>query len=211
MGHTTENKQLKTFQVAFYGSVEGKQKRIQVKGTEKELYQVAKLVMPNDISSVVIGDWDKETIRLDFDNTPLREVKLWAYRAYHWFKLDGFIILRSSMKEYVVKEKKRVIYRCLKGNYLVIFNRVVNWNTNVKVMNWVGLESGNPNLKKYVTMQCIKKTSTVRISYKGDKKPPKVIFRFGNQDKQIKQFLETRKITLNIIKQQKKRIEKGDD
>lgn len=31
---------------------------------------------------VVFGDWDKETVMLDFDCTPLGEVKLWAYRMH---------------------------------------------------------------------------------------------------------------------------------
>jgi hypothetical protein len=53
------------------------------------------------------------------------------------------------------------------------------WEANVKLMNWVELESGNVNLQRYVRMQCIKQTSIVRFSAK-DKKPiPKVVFRFG--------------------------------
>ena len=150
--------------------------------------------------SVVWGDWDKETVRLDFDDTPLGEVKLWAYRTCFWFKLEGFIILRSSIKEYIMKKKGKVVYRYLKGSYLVVFDRPVKWETNVKVMNWVGLESGNVNLQKYVRMQCIKQTSTARFSVK-DKKPiPKIVFRFGSQDRQVKKFLATRRFLLDSLK-----------
>jgi hypothetical protein len=67
-------------------------------------------------------------------------------------------------------------------------------------MNWVALESGNENLQRYVRMQCIKETSTVRISKKNKKHVPKVVFRYGAQDKQIKKFLETRKLLLDFLK-----------
>jgi len=87
--------------------------------------------------SVVWGDWDKVTVRLDWDLTPLGEVKLGAYRTCFWHKLEGFIILRSSVKEYVVKVKGKVLYRYLKRSYLLVFDKPVKWETNVKVMNWV--------------------------------------------------------------------------
>jgi hypothetical protein len=153
------------------------------------------------------GDWDKETVRLDFDCTPLGEVKLWAYRACSWFKLEGFIILRSSMKEYVVKKKDKLVYRYLKGSYLVVFNRPVRWATNVKIMNWVALESGNADLQRYVRMQCIKKSSAMRVSVKKgkrDKPVPRIVFRFGKQDRQVNKFLESRKFILDSLKQLKK-------
>jgi hypothetical protein len=67
-------------------------------------------------------------------------------------------------------------------------------------MNWVALESGNLNLQSYVRMQCIKETSTVRISRKGRKPVPKVIFSYGVQDKQIKNFLDTRKLVLSLLR-----------
>jgi hypothetical protein len=147
---------------------------------------------------IVWGDWDKETVRLDFDLTPLGEVKLWAYRVCFWFKLQGFIILRSSVKEYVVKKKDRIIYRYLKNSYHVVFNRPVRWETNVKIMNWAGLESGNVDLQRYVRMQCIKGSSTLRVAPKGDKPSPRVVFRYGSQDHQIKCFLKYRRLVKRI-------------
>jgi hypothetical protein len=67
-------------------------------------------------------------------------------------------------------------------------------------MNWVALESGNVNLQKYVRMQCIKKTSTVRISAKGNKPAPSIVFRYGAQDKMVKEFLANRKFVLSWIR-----------
>jgi hypothetical protein len=164
-----------------------------------------------DPSWITWGDWDKETVRLDFDDTPLGEVKLWAYRTCFWFRLEGFIILRSSMKEYVVKDKGKVIYRYLLGSYIVIFDRSVKWENNVKAMNWTALLSGNPNLQRYVRMQCIKQTSSARSSVKKGKreKPiPRIVFRFGKQYRQVKKFLETRRFILDSLKQMKKEAKK---
>lgn len=151
----------------------------------------------------VLGDWDTDTVRLDFDDTSLAEVLLWCYRSLFFFKLEGFIVLQSSMKNYIVKQKGRIFYRFQKGSYLVIFNRPVSWSFNVHIMNWVSLESGNENLQKYVRMQCIKETSTVRISGKGKKPIPKPVFRYGLQDKQVKKFDETRKFVLSFLRKKK--------
>jgi len=150
--------------------------------------------------NVVLGDWDKETVRLDFDDTSIKEVKLWAFRVCKWFKLEGFIIARSSIKTYVVTDKKRVIYSFKRGSYLIVFDRPVHWETNVTIMNWAALESGNVNLQKYVRMQCIKQTSTVRISPKGKKPAPKIVFRYGTQDRMVRKYLENRSFVLCCLR-----------
>ena len=49
-------------------------------------------------------------------------------------------------------------------------------------------------------MQCIKESSTLRFSPKIDKPSPKIVFRYGSQNNQIKELLETRRIILNIVK-----------
>jgi hypothetical protein len=140
----------------------------------------------NDLP-VVLGNWGVRTVQVDFDNVCLDDVKYWGKRACYWHKLNGFIILRSSNR-----------------HYHVVFDRTVAWATNVKVMCWIALESGNINLQKYALMQGIKKTSTLRIGNKGKKKPPKIIYRFGKQDNQIRKFLDNRAFILDSIKKLKK-------
>jgi hypothetical protein len=106
--------------------------------------------------------------------------------------MEGFIILRSSMKNYVVKKKGKVVYTYKLGSYLVVFDRPVRWETNVKIMNWVALLSGNPSLQRYVRMQCIKGTSTARISVKKGKreKPiPRIVFRYVSNTARLSGFL----------------------
>lgn len=150
--------------------------------------------------SLVYGDWSRDTVRLDFDDSSLDEVKYWAFRAMNWFKLEGFIILRSSIKAYVVKIKGETVHCFRKASYLVVFNRKVKWDLNVRIMNWVALESGNEGLRNYVRMQCIKRSSTVRVSPKQNKPYPRIVYRYGKQDGQVAKFLETRRFVLGFLK-----------
>jgi hypothetical protein len=56
-------------------------------------------------------------------------------------------------------------------------------------MAWAALESHIESLKICVIMQCIKETSTLRISPKGEKPPPRIIMRYGDQEGQIRRFI----------------------
>jgi hypothetical protein len=124
----------------------------------------------------VVGITDKETVKLDFDRVPLMLVKYWSRKTYTFFKLDGFIIFQSSF-----------------SSFHVVFNRPVSWAENIMIMCWVALESQLQKLKDYVILQGRKGASTLRISSKGEKAPPKIVYRYGNQDNMIKEFLEKRK------------------
>lgn len=130
----------------------------------------------------LFGITDTETVKLDFDDTPLDDVNYWAKRVYHWFKLDGFLILKSN-----------------ESSYHVVFDLPVSWELNVHIMNWVAVECQLKKLSDYVLMQGIKESSTLRVGNKGGKKPPKIKFRFGKQCKQVKKFLEKRK-EIQILK-----------
>lgn len=130
----------------------------------------------------VIGYTDEETVKLDFDNTPFKTVKHWALRVMKWFKLKGFIILKSS-----------------KDCYHVVFDRKVSWKLNVKIMAWVSLLSRNPMLEKWFLMQCIKEASTLRVSPKKQKPSPRIVYRYGEQNVQIRFFLRYRRLIKEII------------
>jgi len=130
----------------------------------------------------VIGYTDTETVKLDFDDTPFKIVKYWAFRIMKRFNLKGFIILKSSDK-----------------NYHVVFDRKVSWKLNVKVMAWVSLLSHNGMLGKWFVMQCIKEGSTLRISPKREKNSPRIVFRHGEQNDQIPSFLGYRKLAKAMI------------
>jgi hypothetical protein len=129
-----------------------------------------------------LGITDQETVKLDFDNTRFKTVKYWAMRTMKWFKLKGFIILKSS-----------------KNNYHVIFDKKVSWSKNTHIVAWVSLLSQNKNLQKWFLMQCIKEGSTLRVSEKKEKPQPRIVYRYGSQQNQIAEFLAYRKIVKSII------------
>jgi hypothetical protein len=120
---------------------------------------------------------------LDFDDTPFKTVKYWAMRLMNYFKLQGLILLKSSEK-------------C----YHVVFDRPVSWAENMSIVAWVSLHSGNRNMRKWFLMQCIKMESTLRVSPKRDKPSPRIVYRYGKQDDQIKDFLGYRKEIKSMIK-----------
>ena len=131
----------------------------------------------------IYGYSDTETVMVDFDDTPLRVVKNFALRALEFHKLDGFIILKSS-----------------ENSYHVVFDRPVKWSENMRIIAWLSLISKNEKLKMYLVMQCIKQSSTLRISQKGKKPAPRIVNRFGKQNMQIKKFVAYRKQVKEIEK-----------
>jgi hypothetical protein len=129
----------------------------------------------------ILGYSSNDTVLLDFDDTSLDTVKYWARRTCKWFKLGGFIILESS-----------------ENCYHVVFNRKVSWSENLKIVAWVTLLSHNKGLNRWLIMQCIKESSTLRISPKSDKPSPRIVYSEGEIDKQIKEFLKYRKFFKRI-------------
>ncbi|MGD0029584.1 MAG: hypothetical protein ABSC91_11660 [Candidatus Bathyarchaeia archaeon] len=130
-----------------------------------------------------LGYSDVLTVKLDFDDKSLKTVKYWAKRVCKFFKLDGFLILRSSS-----------------DSYHVVFNRSVSWSRNVHIMNWAALMIEGRRLKnlpltKYALMQDIKESSCLRIGKKKvegkkEKPSPRTVFKFGKQNNEIKNYLQ---------------------
>ena len=131
----------------------------------------------------ILGFTDTETVKLDFDETNSGNVKHWALRTMKWFRLGGFILLKSSEK-----------------HYHAVFNREVSWSENMRIVVWVAMQSRNQGLFKWFHMQCIKESSTLRISTKRQKPSPKIIFRYGKEDQQIKHFLKDRDLIKSIAR-----------
>lgn len=131
----------------------------------------------------ILGYTDTETVMVDLDEMPFQAVKKWAMTTMRWFRLRGFIILKSS-----------------ENCYHVVFDRAVSWSRNMHVVAWVSLLSKSEHLHRWLEMQCIKESSTLRISPKGGKPSPRVVFRYGQQDGQINGFLQFRRMIKNIIR-----------
>ena len=134
-------------------------------------------------TKAILGYSDTETVKLDFDNMSLKTVKYWAYRTMSWFKLGGLLILKSSAN-------------C----YHVVFNRTVLWSENMHIVAWVSLLTDHKTLIKWFLMQCIKECSTLRVSSKIEKPSPRIVYRYGDQDQEIHNFLHHRKMIKKIVK-----------
>ena len=132
----------------------------------------------------ILGFTDDETVILDFDETTFTEVKYWARTAMEWFDLGGFLILKSS-----------------EGCYHVVFNRKVTWPENMSIVAWVSLYSEKESMRKWFLMQCIKQSSTLRVGPKGEKTSPRIVYREGEEDEQIRSYLNQRSTIKRIIKQ----------
>lgn len=130
---------------------------------------------------IILGYTDRTTVKIDFDNVRYKIVKSVSKWLTDKFNLGGFIILKSS-----------------KDNYHVVFNRTVTWEENLNIICWasymVRKEKGGIKSMGWVIMQGIKKSSTLRISTKFKKPRPRIIYKEGKQDNEIKTFREYRKI-----------------
>jgi hypothetical protein len=110
-------------------------------------------------------------------------VKYLAVKTLKQFRLRGFIVLKSSA-----------------NSYHVVFDRAVSWSKNVGIVAWVRLMTKHRRLTEWLVMQLIKNGSTLRVSPKKDKSPPRVIYRYGEQRQQVKGFLQFRKLGKALAK-----------
>jgi hypothetical protein len=129
----------------------------------------------------ILAFTDRITVKLDLDEMSFRAVRDWAMMVLKKYKLDGFIILKSSKK-------------C----YHVVFDRYVSWDENLSIVGWVAILSKSLKLKDYLGMQCIKMSSTLRVAPKGDKPSPRIVDKHGSQDHAVKDFLEYRQLIKRI-------------
>jgi hypothetical protein len=124
----------------------------------------------------VIGFTDRQTVKLDLDGAPFKKALYYAKRVNRWFRLEGYLILRSS-----------------KGNYHAVFNKPVTWEKNVRVMAWACFISNfNLALLRWFVMQRIKRSSTLRFGKKREKLRPRIVHRHGHEDKRIAVYLSSR-------------------
>ena len=131
----------------------------------------------------IIGFTDTETVMLDLDHMPFEKVKYWTRKALRFFKLQGLLILESS-----------------ENCYHVIFDKIVSWSENLSIIGRIVLIAHHRLLRKWHLVQCIKQSMTVRVSPKGDKPSPRIVYREGNQDGQIKDFLLYRRMIKRILR-----------
>jgi len=129
----------------------------------------------------ILGYTDRETVKLDLDNTDYHRVKSVVRWLMKKFNLCGFIILRSS-----------------KNSYHVVFNRTVTWEENIKIVGYASWMLANyftnHKLMSWMCMQMIKGSSTLRVSRKFGKPRPRIIYKEGDQDNEIAAFRAYREV-----------------
>lgn len=129
-------------------------------------------------SNFCIGYTDQETLKLDFDGMKISRAKDISDWILERFEMGGYIILRSS-----------------KNKYHVVFDKEIDWGENCRIMGFVTwILKNHRSFEMWVTMQLIKKSSTLRISKKGDKPKPRIVYQKGTQVDQIPIFRRFRKM-----------------
>ena len=67
------------------------------------------------------------------------------------------------------------------------------------ILAWLCLFTKDNKLITWFLLQLIKGTYTLRIGFRGRKKPPRIAYRWGNKDRQIAKFLENRNFILDFL------------
>jgi hypothetical protein len=63
----------------------------------------------------------------------------------------------------------------------------------------MAIQSRHKGLRSWVLLQCRKKSSTLRVSPKGSKPSPKIVYKEGRQDEGIASYLEYSELIKDII------------
>lgn len=118
-------------------------------------------------SGYCIGFNTNKGILLDLDNMKYRKALAIAFALCKTHRLEGFLLLRSSPK-----------------NYHAVFNRYLSWRKITKIL------FSRYECVRYAVYQMMGGALTLRISEKNGKNRPKIVYRVGKEDKLIKEYLE---------------------
>ena len=141
--------------VSIYGSHDKKSKRWELSGLEKELNEVLPLVVKhppeqcfprltkNPFPKVVLGDWDNDIVKIDWDERFLCEVKRFCKILVKRFPVlgGGFIILKSSTKIRKIRNDTftDIAYSYKSPSYHTVFNGVVSKAELESILAWLCL------------------------------------------------------------------------
>jgi hypothetical protein len=131
----------------------------------------------NTKPNFVYGFTTDKGLLLDLDNTTLADTRKIAKKYCNRFKLEGFLILKSSQ-----------------NNYHVVFNKYLTWKKTIEYLFkivWTyhyHKHGSKPSLTSWAILQACKKSMTLRISNKKHKKAPRYIEDYGKTDKLIDDY-----------------------
>jgi hypothetical protein len=118
-------------------------------------------------SGYVVGFMTNRGLILDFDNMKFKKAKWLAERLCKQHHLEGYLLIKSSEK-----------------NYHVVFNRYLRWRTITKIL------FNQYEALRWAVFQMQSGYLTLRVSRKNGKNKPKIILKVGKTDKLIKDYLE---------------------
>ena len=157
----------------------------------------------NPLPKIVLGDHDIDMVKVDWDERSITEVKRFCKIMVNRYPVlgGGFIILQSSVKIRKIRsaDSTKIAYTYKSKSYHAVFSGEVSKDEVDSILAWLCLFVKDPKLDKWYFMQKIKRTYSLRIGFKGKKKPPKIVYCYGNQDRQIKKFLENRNFILEFL------------
>jgi len=203
--------------IAIYGSHKRKGKRWELSGTKKELESALPLAVLhppeerfpryNPFPKVVLGDHDTDIVKVDWDERPYTEVKRFSRLMDERYSLDGHMILQSSTTLHKVRDESldRIAYQYRTGSFHTVFNRPVTHLELNSILAWLCLFTKDTKLITWYLLQNIKGTYTLRLGFKGKKKPPKIVYRFGNQHRQIAKYLSRYDFALNFLEEESRK------
>jgi len=114
-----------------------------------------------------IGFNTAKGLMLDLDNMKFRKALWLAETLMEKYKLEGFLLIKSSDK-----------------NYHVVFNKYLRWKTITKIL------FSQYECLRWGVFQMREGQLTLRISKKNGKDKPKILLEVGTTDKLIKDYLE---------------------
>jgi len=118
-------------------------------------------------SGFCIGFNTDRGLLLDLDNMKFRKALWIAETLLKRHKLEGFLLIKSSSK-----------------NYHVVFNRYLSWRTITKVLFSLY------ECVRWAVFQMKEGQLTLRISKKNGRDKPKILRQVGKTDNLIKDYLE---------------------
>jgi hypothetical protein len=110
-----------------------------------------------------------------FDYIGYEEAWIRAFEALEDFK-EGFLFAESS-----------------KRHYHLVFNRRTAKSKVISMIATICLRTRDEELTRWFLNQFTRGNFTLRISSKGKKPSPKIVFRYGKQDKETKRYLQHRR------------------
>jgi len=118
-------------------------------------------------SGYCIGFNTDRGLLLDLDNMKYGKAKWIAETLLKKHKLEGFLLVRSSDK-----------------NYHVVFNRYLSWKTITKIL------FSQYECIRWAVFQLKEGMLTLRVSRKNGRDKPKILLNVGKADKLVKDYLE---------------------